>query len=96
MRLLTSLIAITLVALLLPAAALAKVEPPQLNQKAYDAIVAGALARVPVHNPEWTNFNEEDPPPILQRDRDLPVMGALITLSPGHFERIDECQYCEF
>jgi hypothetical protein len=27
----------------------------------YEALLSEALARVPVHNPEWTNFNDSDP-----------------------------------
>lgn len=33
---------------------------PALDDRDYDAILAETLARVPVHNPEWTNFNDAD------------------------------------
>ncbi len=32
-----------------------------LDDRTYQDLVNEALARVPVHNPEWTNFNESDP-----------------------------------
>lgn len=34
---------------------------PVLDDRSYEQILAEALARIPVHNPEWTNFNESDP-----------------------------------
>jgi hypothetical protein len=34
---------------------------PTLDDRDYNAILAEALARIPVHNPEWTNFNDSDP-----------------------------------
>lgn len=34
---------------------------PSLGDPSYRAILDEALARIPVHNPEWTNFNESDP-----------------------------------
>src|SRR3954452_835935 len=37
------------------------VDPPAIDLRSYDDLVADALARIPVHNPEWTNFNESDP-----------------------------------
>jgi hypothetical protein len=32
-----------------------------LDDRNYQDLVNEALARIPVHNPEWTNFNESDP-----------------------------------
>src|SRR5262245_14707057 len=34
---------------------------PTLDDRDYQQLVREALARIPVHNPEWTNFNESDP-----------------------------------
>lgn len=34
---------------------------PQLDDRNYSQILGEALARIPVHNPEWTNFNDSDP-----------------------------------
>src|SRR6202011_2654942 len=34
---------------------------PQLDDRNYSQILDEALARIPVHNPEWTNFNKSDP-----------------------------------
>lgn len=34
---------------------------PQIENRSYREIVAETLARIPVHNPEWTNFNDSDP-----------------------------------
>ena len=34
---------------------------PNLDDRTYRQLVAEALGRVPVHNPEWTNFNDSDP-----------------------------------
>ena len=34
---------------------------PTLDDRKYDDLVQEALARIPVHTPEWTNFNESDP-----------------------------------
>ena len=34
---------------------------PQLDDRTYRQILNEALARVRVHNPEWTNLNESDP-----------------------------------
>src|SRR5437870_6697570 len=34
---------------------------PNLSDKTYQDFVSEALARIPVHNPEWTNFNDSDP-----------------------------------
>ena len=35
--------------------------PPVLDARTYQDLVDEALARIPIHNPEWTNFNESDP-----------------------------------
>lgn len=34
---------------------------PELDGRRYRDLVDEALARIPVHNPEWTNFNDADP-----------------------------------
>ena len=34
---------------------------PVLEPRSYQDLVDEALARIPVHNPEWTNFNRSDP-----------------------------------
>lgn len=34
---------------------------PVLDTRSYQDLVDEALARIPVHNPEWTNFNRSDP-----------------------------------
>lgn len=34
---------------------------PTLDSRKYRDILAEALARIPAHNPEWTNFNDSDP-----------------------------------
>jgi len=34
---------------------------PTLDDRRYQELLDEALARVPVHNPEWTNFNKSDP-----------------------------------
>lgn len=34
---------------------------PNLDDRDYQQIVQEAIARIPVHNPEWTNFNDSDP-----------------------------------
>lgn len=35
--------------------------PPIIEPRSYQDLVDEALARIPVHNPEWTNFNRSDP-----------------------------------
>jgi hypothetical protein len=35
--------------------------PPAIDTRRYQDLVDEALARVPVHTPEWTNFNHSDP-----------------------------------
>ena len=39
----------------------AVVPVPQLDTRTYQDLVDEAIARIPVHNPEWTNFNRSDP-----------------------------------
>ena len=34
---------------------------PTLDNRRYQDLLDEALARIPVHNPEWTNFNRSDP-----------------------------------
>lgn len=34
---------------------------PAIEPRSYQDLVDEALARIPVHNPEWTNFNRSDP-----------------------------------
>ena len=34
---------------------------PNLDDRQYQQLLEEALARIPVHNPEWTNFNRSDP-----------------------------------
>jgi hypothetical protein len=34
---------------------------PILDDRRYQELLDEALARIPVHNPEWTNFNKSDP-----------------------------------
>ncbi|HYG58650.1 MAG TPA: hypothetical protein VD902_11390, partial [Symbiobacteriaceae bacterium] len=34
---------------------------PKLEEKTYSDLVNEALARIRVHNPQWTNYNESDP-----------------------------------
>ena len=34
---------------------------PMLDTRTYQDLVDEALARVPIHNPEWTNYNRSDP-----------------------------------
>src|ERR671932_277266 len=35
--------------------------PPTIDSRRYQELLDDALARIPVHNPEWTNFNQSDP-----------------------------------
>ena len=35
--------------------------PPPIDDLDYDTLVAEAKARIPVHNPDWTNYNDADP-----------------------------------
>jgi hypothetical protein len=37
------------------------VAAPVLDPRSYQELVDETLARIPVHNPEWTNFNRSDP-----------------------------------
>jgi hypothetical protein len=34
---------------------------PKIDDRRYQDLLDEALARIPVHNPEWTNFNQSDP-----------------------------------
>src|SRR5713101_2366649 len=34
---------------------------PAIDDRRYQDLRDDALARIPVHNPEWTNFNRSDP-----------------------------------
>lgn len=34
---------------------------PKIDDRKYQDLVDEALSRIPVHNPEWTNFNQSDP-----------------------------------
>jgi hypothetical protein len=34
---------------------------PSIDDRRYQDLLDEALARIPVHNPEWTNFNKSDP-----------------------------------
>jgi hypothetical protein len=34
---------------------------PKIDSRTYDQWLNEALRRIPVHNPEWTNFNDSDP-----------------------------------
>src|SRR5215217_4469093 len=34
---------------------------PPLDNRRFEQLRDEALARIPVHNPEWTNFNKSDP-----------------------------------
>ena len=34
---------------------------PQLDDRSFEQLLAEVKQRIPVHTPEWTNFNESDP-----------------------------------
>jgi len=36
-------------------------QPPNLDDRRYQQLLNDSLARVPIHTPEWTNFNQSDP-----------------------------------
>src|SRR5215216_8068473 len=36
-------------------------EVPTIDARSYQELLDEVLARIPVHNPEWTNFNKSDP-----------------------------------
>src|SRR6266487_6436917 len=36
-------------------------QPIQLDDRNFEQLFAEARARIPVHTPEWTNFNDSDP-----------------------------------
>src|SRR5262245_26104320 len=40
-------------------------EPPRLDESGYEELLAEVLRRIPVHSPEWTDFNESDPGVML-------------------------------
>jgi Baseplate J-like protein len=37
------------------------IPPPALDTRTFKDLVAEMLGRIPIHNPEWTNFNRADP-----------------------------------
>ncbi|MFY7949226.1 MAG: hypothetical protein ACOVRP_08430, partial [Gemmatimonas sp.] len=37
------------------------IRPPAIDSRSFEQLRDEALARIPVHNPEWTNFNASDP-----------------------------------
>ncbi|GAB4525705.1 MAG: hypothetical protein OHK0046_41800 [Anaerolineae bacterium] len=37
------------------------IQVPNLDDRSFDEILAEAVARIPVHTPEWNNFNDSDP-----------------------------------
>jgi hypothetical protein len=37
------------------------IQAPSFDNRTFQDIVAELLARIPIHNPEWTNFNRSDP-----------------------------------
>jgi hypothetical protein len=37
------------------------IQLPNLDDRRYQQLVDEALARIPIHTPEWTNFNQSDP-----------------------------------
>src|SRR5437667_6303375 len=37
------------------------IQPLQLDDRSFEQLYAETISRVPVHTPEWTNFNESDP-----------------------------------
>lgn len=37
------------------------IEDPKIDARNYQEILDEALVRIPIHNPEWTNFNDSDP-----------------------------------
>ncbi len=36
-------------------------QPIQLDDRNFEQLFAEARSRIPVHTPEWTNFNDSDP-----------------------------------
>lgn len=38
---------------------------PTLDDRSYDQLLSDALARIPVHVPDWTNLRDSDPGIIL-------------------------------
>lgn len=43
------------------AGARAAIMMPAIDERMYTQLIEELLARIPVHNPEWTNVNESDP-----------------------------------
>ena len=39
----------------------APLQPPVLDDRSYDDLVAELVRRIPVHSPEWTDHNDSDP-----------------------------------
>ncbi|MGV9386414.1 baseplate J/gp47 family protein [Nonomuraea sp. NPDC003707] len=37
------------------------IKVPAIDERRYADLLSEAIARIPVHNPEWTNFNRSDP-----------------------------------
>ena len=37
------------------------ISPPALDDRSFEQLMREVRARIPVHTPEWTNFNESDP-----------------------------------
>jgi len=37
------------------------IPPPTLDPRKFSDLIAEALSRIPIHNPEWTNFSKSDP-----------------------------------
>jgi Baseplate J-like protein len=37
------------------------IPPPSLDARTFQDLVAELIGRIPIHNPEWTNFNRSDP-----------------------------------
>ena len=61
---------------------------PALDTRTYQDLVDEALARVQIHNPEWTNFNRSDPGvtllelfAFLTESLLLAILGALAGLA---------------
>lgn len=37
------------------------IEVPRIDDRSYEELLAEVMARIPVHNPEWTNSQQGDP-----------------------------------
>ena len=55
---------------------------PTLDNRRYQDLLDEALARIPVHNPEWTNFNHSDPGVTLIRGLRVPDREPAVPLQP--------------